>query len=251
MKALNHLLGVLAVLVTLAASSHASTTVNAGSIGVITGPNDLDLLGEIVYAVNFSANDPALTVNEVVFSPDTPAPAGASFVLPLNVAPWQTKPEFGDSLSDNNLEEIFQDIRYADTSVGGRLEAHFAVTAGDTYKIQILINGNHATDDRRWDIEVEGAISVDEITSLGGSIDGTVPLYDPGTGVVFTQTVTVAHPFPAPAPRSKFLSDGHSPVDQGRSGPWRGSLQNGPGRHHFHPRRACSRYSRVAGERAG
>jgi len=117
MKALNHLLGALGVLVTLAASSHASTTVNAGSIGGITGPNDLDLLGEIVYAVNFSANDPALTVNGVVFSPDTPAPAGASFVLPLNVAPWQTKPEFGDSLSDNNLEEFFQDIRYADTSV--------------------------------------------------------------------------------------------------------------------------------------
>jgi len=192
MKALNHLLGAFAMFVTLAASSHASTTVNAGSIGVITGPNDLDLLGEIVYAVNFSPNDPALTVNGVVFSPDTPPPAGASFVLPQNVAPWQTKPEFGDSLSDNNLEEIFQDIRWANNGVGERLEAHFAVNAGETYKIQILINGNHAADDRRWDIEVEGAISVDEITSLGESVDGSVPLYDPATGVVFTQTVTVA-----------------------------------------------------------
>jgi hypothetical protein len=96
----------------------ASTTVNAGAIGTISGPQDLDLLGEIVYAINFSANDPALTVNGVVFTPDTAAPAGATLVGPQNATPWQTKPEFGASASDDALERVFEDIRWPITRWG-------------------------------------------------------------------------------------------------------------------------------------
>ena len=192
MRILHLLLYPLAALAVMMVPVQASTTVNAGAIGTISGPQDLDLLGEIVYAINFSANDPALTVNGVVFTPDTAAPAGATLVGPQNVTPWQTKPEFGDSLSENSLERIFEDIRWANNAAGERLEASLAVTAGETYKLQILINGNHGADDRRWDIEVEGDLSVDEITSLGASLDGSVPLYDPTTAVVFTQQVTVA-----------------------------------------------------------
>lgn len=179
----------------LAGSSHAATTVNAGSIGVINGPAGLDLLGEIVYAINFSPNDPPLSVNGVVFTPDTAPPVGASLVGPQNVVGWQTKPEFGDAIDDNNLEEILHDIRWANSGNGELLEAHLPVTSGETYKVQILISGNHGADDRRWDIEVEDVLSVDEITSLGESPDGVVPVYDVGSSTVFTQTVTVADPF--------------------------------------------------------
>ena len=78
MRILHLLLYPLAALAVMMVPVQASTTVNAGTIGTISGPQDLDLLGEIVYAINFSANDPALTVNGVVFTPDTAAPAGAT-----------------------------------------------------------------------------------------------------------------------------------------------------------------------------
>jgi len=195
MKALLSFVRTAAALAALTTSSHALTTVHAGSIGVFNGPDDLDLLGEIVYAINFSANDPALAVNGVTFTPDTAPPVGATFSGPNNVTPWQTKPEFGDSPSANNLEEIMADIRWANSANGERLEAHLPVTSGETYKLQILISGNHSADDRRWDIEVEGEMSVDEITSLGESLDGSVPAYDVGSSIVFTQTLTVADAF--------------------------------------------------------
>lgn len=192
MKSLLHSLGALALALALSGAARAGTTVNAGSISAVNGPGDLDLLGEIVYAINFSPNDPPRTVNGVVFTPDTAPPAGATLVGPQNVVGWQTKPEFGDSLSDNALEEIFHDIRWANNGNGEKLEAHLPVNAGETYKIQILISGNHAADNRRWDIEVEGALVVDEIVSLGESPDGELPVYDVGASTVFTQTVTVA-----------------------------------------------------------
>jgi hypothetical protein len=59
------------------------------------------------------------------------------------------------------------------------------VTSGETYKIQILFNGNHV-ESRIWDIEVEGVQTVDEVTSLGMS--GTP--YSATTAVVYTHTIT-------------------------------------------------------------
>lgn len=61
--------------------------------------------------------------------------------------------------------------------------------------MQILISGNHLNDNRRWDIELEGELVVDEIVSLGESFDGSLPLYDVGTATVYTHTVTVADSF--------------------------------------------------------
>ena len=195
MKPLIQRFGLLALAITLCGSVQAGTVVNAGSISAIHGPNDLDLLGEIVYAINFSPDDPPRTVNGIVFTPDTAPPVGATLVGPQNVVGWQTKPEFGDTPSDNELEAVFQDIRWANNANGERLEAHLPVTAGQSYKVQILISGNHAADNRRWDIEVEGAIVVDEIVSLGESPDGSLPVYDVGTATVYTHTVTVADSF--------------------------------------------------------
>ncbi len=194
MKALTSTIGILGAWLCLAGSGHAVTTVHDGSIAIFNGPDDLDLLGEFVYAINFSANDPPLTVSGVTFTPDTAPPDGATFVGPNNVTPWQNKPEYGDSPGINNLEEIMADIRWANSASGERLEAHLPVTSGETYKIQILISGNR-DEDRRWDIEVEGVQVVDEITSLGESPDGLVPFYDTGSSVVYSLVVTVADSF--------------------------------------------------------
>ncbi len=172
-------------LLSLLPAAQAATVVDFGTITAINGPSGLDLTGEIVYAVNFSQNDPDLVVNGVTFVPDTAPPEGAFFVTPNNVAPWQVKPEFGDSESENNLEEIYQDIRWANSGTGQQLEAHLAVTPGETYKIQLLICEN-LQNYRHWDIEVEGALSVDEFTSLGR----TGWTFKRNVGIVFQQQIT-------------------------------------------------------------
>ena len=143
-----------------------ATSVKLGAVRQITGPQDLDLEGDIVYAINFSANDPARVVRGVTFLPDRLGVPGATLVGPQQVSPWQTKPEFGASADANALEEILQDIRWANAGGGERLRATLAVTPGEEYKLQILISGN-TSENRRWDIRVNGREAVDEITSLG------------------------------------------------------------------------------------
>ena len=173
-------------------AARAATSVNAGTVSQINGPGGLDLTGTIAYAINFTPNDPPLTVSGVTFVPDSSLPGG--YTVGANVTPWQTKPNFGAGADNNNLAEIYQDIRWANSGVGQTLEAHLPVTAGQKYKIQILFYANHAADDRRWDIQVEGALVVDEITSLGvstGPSPGNMPPYSPNVGLVYSHTVTV------------------------------------------------------------
>jgi len=104
------------------------------------------------------------------------------------VTPWQTKPEFGDTPDDDALEQIFEDIRWANSGNAELLEAHLPVISGQPYKLQVLFYGNHA-ENRRWDIEVEGALAVDEVTSLGVNEAGITPDYSFNAGLVFTSTV--------------------------------------------------------------
>lgn len=156
------------LLMTSGTPALGGTVVTLGSIRQFTGPNDsnLDLAGQFDYAVNFSPNDPMRTVNGLQFRPDTQSIPGATFIGPQNVAPWQAKPEFGSSTDANELEEIMQDIRWANATNGEKLQATLAVTAGIPYKIQILIGGNNP-ENRLWDIRLNGQNAVDEISSLG------------------------------------------------------------------------------------
>jgi hypothetical protein len=157
-----------AALLGLAMAAAASTVVTLGSVSQITSPQDLDLEGNIIYAINFSADDPVRTLSGVQFLPDNQAIAGATLVGPQNVTPWQAKPEFGATPDANTLEEICADIRWANNAAGERLRATLAVTQGEEYKLQLIISGNHF-EDRKWDIRVNGQDAVDEITSLGAS----------------------------------------------------------------------------------
>ena len=112
----------------------AQTTVNSGSISIIHGPGDLDLTGEMVYAVNFSIDDAPFLVGRVPFIPDTRPPAGAAFLIPNSVAPWETRPDFGATPEGEGLAHVFEDIRFSTATT----EAHLPVIAGETYKLQIL-----------------------------------------------------------------------------------------------------------------
>ena len=192
MKNLPILLAVpLALFLLLAAPLKAATTVNFGTITQINGPGGLDLAGEMTYAIDFSANDGPMFVNGVKFIPDTALAPGLT-VGPNNVTPWQTKPNFGSGIDADNLEEIYADIRWADNNTAQTVQAHLPVTAGETYKVQILFYGNNP-ENRRWDIEVEGALAVDEVTSLGianGPLPADAPPYSATAGIVYTYTLT-------------------------------------------------------------
>ncbi|HWB03160.1 MAG TPA: hypothetical protein VG796_09065 [Verrucomicrobiales bacterium] len=167
-------------------SAHAITTVTAGTVTAIHGPADLDLAGEFAHAINFSLNDPAVNVNGVKFTPDRSLPAG--YVVGNNqVSPWGTKPTFGTDVDSDNLEQVYEDIRWCQPALGQSLQAHLPVTSGQTYKIQILFYAN-STENRRWDIEIEGVQTVDEITSMGPD----APPYTNNTGYVYTHTVTAS-----------------------------------------------------------
>lgn len=148
--------------------TRAATVVKLGAVQPLAGPDDLDLDGEFAYAVNFSANDPVKVVKGVTFTPDRTRIVGATFLGPQQVSPWMTKPEFGSTADANALEDLFEDIRWANSGAGERLRATLAITNGIEYKLQILISGNNA-ENRRWDIRINGQDAVDEITSLGVS----------------------------------------------------------------------------------
>ena len=183
-----------ALLLLLSLCSRAGTVVTLGSITQINGPADpgLDLVGEMLHAINFSANDGPLVVSGVTFTPDTALAAGVITVGPNQVAPWQTKPDFGIGADNDNLEEVMQDIRWADNNAGQVLSASLPVVSGESYKVQILFYGNHAGDDRRWDIEVEGTLAVDEVSSRGvttAPFPGGLPAYSGSAAIVYTQTL--------------------------------------------------------------
>ena len=195
MKTLSPIFVVLCALFLLHPSAaRAGTVINPpGTISQINGPADsnLDLAGKMAYAINFSANDPPMFVNGVTFTPDRLLPPGLTVGV-NSVEPWGAMPGFGAGIDADNLEQIYQDIRYALPANGQALEAHLPVTNGETYKLQLLIYGNGA-ENRRWDIEVEGTVVVDEFTSLGASdAGGVLPAYSAAAGVVYTRIVTAA-----------------------------------------------------------
>jgi len=182
---ISEILCVAGLLSGLVTHSKAATTVNAGTISNVTGPGSLDFTNNL-YAVDFSQNLGNQTVNGVTFINDATPPAGFSSVGPQNVTEWQTKPEFGASPSETALEEIYSDIRWTNYLADPPLQANMNVTAGQQYRLQILFYGNHAADTRGWDIGVEGAILVDNITSLGVDTGGGLPAHSFNLGLVYT-----------------------------------------------------------------
>lgn len=157
------------MLLSTAATASAGTTVLQGSLFDISGPLGLDLTGKFVQAVSFTNTHPALRVRGLKFLPHSQSPGfqvqGSSQVLQVG-----TPPAWTSSIDDRNLRTIMTEGL---TRGAGpvSVSVSVAVTPGRTYILQALFYGNQL-EDRRWDIEVEGTLVADEVTSLGFPEDG-------------------------------------------------------------------------------
>jgi len=155
-----------------------------GQAGGFGGPGDLDLAGDMVYAIDVSPNPaPSRSVGGAVFTPDNATP-GVAVAAGNSVNDWGTKPEYGSSADDDNLEAIMHDIRW---STNSPVTANMEVVRGNTYKLQMLFSDIHVEPGKRpFDIQIEGATAHDEFD----------PAYYRGTwdsvnrGAVYTATVT-------------------------------------------------------------
>jgi len=178
--------GTVLCLALITSSGLAATVVTLGTVSQFSGPGDLDLDGVFDYAINFDATNQSYTVGSVTFVNDSPNPPGTSLSGPQDISPWQTKPEYGATPDDDALEEIMHDIRWANSGVGETLEANLDVTTGVNYKLQVFWSENIANT-RIWDIRVEGADAVDEVTSLGVAPGAA---YSASQGTVYTYEFT-------------------------------------------------------------
>lgn len=177
----------------------SGTVAHLGSVEEITSPDDLDLEGNIVRAINFRGAE-AISIGGVEFAPDDALPMGTMFVGPNFASPWATRPELGDSPDADALESLYHSMRWALSSE--HLKATFSVKVGHRYKVQVLFYENSESL-RTWDITVNGDLAVEEITSLGSDtseysanrgaayvfeIDATQPLLEIAMGQ-FNETI--------------------------------------------------------------
>jgi len=176
------------VLLLSAATGHSAqvTTVNFGTLGSFNGPGDLDFTN-VIRAVDLNGTADRV-VNGVQFLSDNNLlPYFFSQTFANNISAWQTAPNFGSTASANNLESIMHSIRW---NGGGAPEITFNTTVGREYTLQLLWSGNRQ-ESRIWDIEIEGALAVDEVSSLGEiTSPGVIPTYDGTESYSYRHTFT-------------------------------------------------------------
>ena len=156
---------------------HAATQIHQGDVVfAVDASLDMDLTGKIVRAVNFSNTAPALRVHGVPFVPHSASP-GLVISTPFSVVPQGTREGDPQRIDDRNLEKI---LSTALTGSPSGVSISMPVTPGKSYVLQLVFYGNQQ-ENRRWDIEVEGNLVLDEITSLGvqeaGSLEFSLGSY--------------------------------------------------------------------------
>ena len=169
--------------------------VHFGEIDIFQGADDLDLNGEILYAINCFDDDHGLqgirnvVIQDIEFISDHT----------LEIEGYSTTSDTGGNLtsydftngfsSDNKeLNELLKRTRCC----GAPSDLFsFSVTQGDIYKIQILWgeNGFDATK-RTWDIGFEGEIAVDDVASNGLITENTAPRTTSSDGTRWSHTFT-------------------------------------------------------------
>jgi hypothetical protein len=135
------MLGVVALSMASAQASPVATLYTGGD--PLEG---LDLQGTFAYALNFRNTTTAdLVVDGATFKAVTAssAPAGVTVIdYGLSAFDSITPFEFGATANDNNLEAIAAATVEVSGTISTQVKLNLAVTAGATYKLQILSLGN-------------------------------------------------------------------------------------------------------------
>ncbi len=165
-------------------------TVHFGQLEIFRGPDDLDLSGNIVWALNVGGVSNQ-TVRGVTFLSNANGQnAGATFsASQMSNDPWGTRPEYGDTTDDDALESVMHSIFWDNASAA---VIGLPVNPG-RYKVQLLFSenywaGGNAENRRGQNIQIEGEQAVKNL----------VLPYEQGSekpnitsGIIYTHTLSV------------------------------------------------------------
>ena len=165
-------------LVASAPAAMAETNFITGEVIEFTSPDDLLLDPAIAIIAVDVFGDADSVVNGVTFLTDsqtggsgTATNGGVSVTTTAtnSINDWATAPAFTGGTGDSaaNLANVMRDIRW-EGSPNPITSTISGLVPGDGYNIQILTNEG-ADRNRRWDIEVNGELAVDDYSSEGGT----------------------------------------------------------------------------------
>ncbi|MCH8045771.1 MAG: PEP-CTERM sorting domain-containing protein [Planctomycetes bacterium] len=176
--------GLLAVLSCSSGDAAMLTTITHGTVTRVPSHTDLNLVpGNVLYAINNAGT--AQTIDGVSFVTNKPAPPAGMTDGPVNrLGSWS--PNSNTSGPDAAaMDAVLNTIDCCNPAS----TYNFEVPNGPI-TLQMFWAGN-ATETRLWDIEVEGVLSVDEVTSHGIWDGVTFPVDDVTVYTLFEQTIDV------------------------------------------------------------
>ncbi|MDG1892389.1 MAG: hypothetical protein P8L18_13855 [Verrucomicrobiota bacterium] len=168
--------------------------VHMGEVDIFNGPDDLDLDGEIIYAINCFSGDHGqqggdLYIRGIDFISDDSEEIEGYTTTGDTGGNW-TSYNFtnGNSADNKEFNALMKGVRCC----GAPTDTYtFAVNPGDTYKIQVLWGENDFNATKRiWDIAFEGAIAVDDVASNGLIEDETAPRTSASDGTRWSHAFT-------------------------------------------------------------
>lgn len=153
-----------------AAAAPAAMIVNFGTVSDFSSTNDLDLSGNVIYALNFTADAETntYTVQGVPFlphSPTNPAP-GVTSNIQNSINNWVGGVATYTGPDAAALSSVMHDIRWS--LAGNPHRTALQIVPGNFYKLQLLFHDNTAGD-RLYDIVIDGNVAVDEFDAQNGS----------------------------------------------------------------------------------
>ncbi len=162
------------------------------------GPGDLDLDGQMVYAVALGDGSAATlgTIRDATFTGE--GVAGVSVSADSALGAWGTRPDYGPTAEDDVLATAMHSVRY-DSGANAtldRVDVGLSVIPSATYKVQMLFSENDPNvlpGQRLFDVAVEETgLSFDEFDARyaqGPTVGGA-----PTRGIVVTQEAYASDP---------------------------------------------------------
>ena len=170
---------------------------SAANITAIDNSDDLDLTGNLVYAINFSPASPNLEVDGTTFQTLT----ASADVVGASVAPEPIRsfsgtegffnqfPALGGDADLNTVLGSFIDSSTADNMDLPQFDVGLDVNSGQAYKLQMLFSEGFFTEagQRIFDVSIEGTLEVDDLDAFQVLVDaGITPAAETPGAVLVT-----------------------------------------------------------------